>query len=53
MTSPRAQRNRLPYVASVRNEIFNIRRGESVRNGKPTGEHRSEVHARNPGKTEK
>lgn len=37
--------NRLPYNAEIRNKHFGIRRGIPFdKNGKPTGEHPSEVY---------
>jgi hypothetical protein len=43
----KVKRNRVPYIAGVRNELYNIRRGNPVdKKGRPTGEHPSEVHQR-------
>lgn len=44
------KKNRLPYVAAARNAHFGIRRGIPWKNGKPTGEHPSEVYAKGEGK---
>lgn len=42
------KRNRIPYVAAIRDAHFNIRRGDPAgKKGKPSGEHRSEVYTKN------